>query len=51
LVPRTERTKTSPSATATQITTALLGCFSVRIATSCKSRSSRKMSVSKFVIA
>jgi hypothetical protein len=38
LVPRTERTKTSSSATPTQITTAFLGCFSVRIATSCKWR-------------
>jgi hypothetical protein len=51
LVPRTERTKTSSSATATQITTTVLGCFSVQIATSYKSRNLRRMSASKFAMA
>jgi hypothetical protein len=51
LVPRTDRTKTSSSGTTTQITTAALGCFSVRIATSCMARNSRRTSASKFVMA
>ena len=51
LLPRTERTKTSSSATTTQMTTALSGCFSVRIATSLKLRNSRTVSASNFAIA
>ena len=46
-VPRHERTNTGSSATTTQITTALLGCFSVRIETSRAARSWFRVSALK----
>ena len=50
LAPSHERTKTSSSATTIQITTAVFGCFSVRILNSRTSRSSRSVSASKFAM-